>query len=79
VREIIRMLDEANAQGLQARGYWDFDVYWTLEQIIPAHAPDIIEDIRRRVQSGQDEVLPGPYGNDANHAATEEEFRMALA
>jgi hypothetical protein len=79
VREIIRMLDQANAQGLQARGYWDFDVYWTLEQIIPAHAPEIIEDIRRRVQSGQDEVLPGPYNNGANHAATEEEFRMALA
>jgi hypothetical protein len=79
VREIIKMLDQANAEGLQARGYWDFDVYWTLEQIIPTYAPDIIEDIRRRVQSGQDEVLPGPYNNGANHAATEEEFRTVLA
>ena len=79
VRAIIRMLDQANAAGLSARGYWDFDVYWTLEQIIPAHAPDIIANIRRRVQAGQDEVMPGPYNNGANHAATEEEFRTALA
>ena len=79
VREIIRMLDEANAQGLQARGYWDLDVYWTLEQIIPSYAPDIIEGIRRRLSAGLDEVLPGPYNNGANHAATEEEFRTAIA
>jgi hypothetical protein len=79
VRQIIKMLDEANARGLDARGYWDFDVYWTLEEIIPAHAPDIIEGIRQRVQAGLDEVLPGPYNNGANHAATEEEFRTAVA
>ncbi len=79
VREIITMLDQANAQGLDARGYWDADVYWTLQEIIPNHAPDIIEDIARRVQAGLDEVLPGPYNNGANHAATEEEFRTAVA
>jgi hypothetical protein len=79
VREIIKMLDQANAEGLDARGYWDVDVYWTLQEIIPIHAPDIIEDIGRRVEAGLDEVLPGPYNNGANHAATEEEFRTAVA
>ena len=79
VREIIKMLDQANAQGKSAKGYWDFDNYWTFQKIIPEYSPDIIAGIRRRVQSGQDEVLLGPYNNGANHAATEEEFRTAVA
>jgi hypothetical protein len=78
VREIIRMLDEANKQGLEARGYWDFTVHWTLEQIIPEYAPDIIEGIKRRVEADLDEVLPGPYNNGANSAATREEFLCAV-
>jgi len=79
VREILKMLNQANAEGLQAKGYWDFDNYWTFEKIIPEYAPDIITGIRGRVESGQDEVLPGPYNNGANHAATEDEFRTAVA
>jgi hypothetical protein len=78
VRAILRILDRAAGRDLQARGYWDFDVYWTLQQILPHHAPDIVEAIRRRVAAGQDEIVPGPYNNGANHAATEQEFRMAL-
>lgn len=79
VRSILKVLNDANIHGLQACGYWDFDVYWTLEKIIPIHAPDIISGIRERVQAGMDEVLPGPYNNGANHAATEEELRAAVA
>ncbi len=79
VRQILRLLAQAEEQGLQARGYWDLDVYWTLEQIIPHHAPDIIDGIRQRVQAGQDEIVLGPYNNGANHAATERELRAAVA
>ncbi len=79
VRGILRILEEAQAGGLDARGYWDFDVYWTLQQILPQHAPDIIDGIRRRVEVGLDEVVLGPYNNGANHAATERELRAAVA
>jgi hypothetical protein len=78
VREILKMLDRATRQGWPVRGYWDFDVYWNM-QIIPRHAPDIIDGIRRRVQEGPDEILPMPFNNGANHAATEDEFRAAVA
>lgn len=78
VRAILGLLDEANAAGQEARGYWDLDVYWNLEEIIPHHAPDIIEGIRRRVQGGQDEIVLGYYNNGANHAATERELRAAI-
>jgi hypothetical protein len=79
VRQILQLLAQAEAQGLQVRGYWDLDVYWTLEQIMPHHAPDIIDGIRQRVQASHDEIVLGPYNNGANHAATEREFRTAVA
>ncbi|MCJ7622192.1 MAG: hypothetical protein MUO76_01720, partial [Anaerolineaceae bacterium] len=78
-REILRMLNEANESGLQACGYWDSDVYWILEGIIPTHAADIIAGIRQRVMSGQDEIVLGSYNNGANHAATERELCTATA
>jgi hypothetical protein len=78
VRAILRILESAAQRGLQVRGYWDFDVYWTLQTILPQHAPDIIAGIRRRVETGVDEIVPGPYNNGANHAATEREMRTAI-
>jgi hypothetical protein len=78
VRSILDILNEANEQGLDARGYWDFDVYWTLEKIIPEFAPDLIDGIHARIQSGADEIVAGPYNNGANHAATPDELRVAL-
>jgi hypothetical protein len=78
VRRILGILEGAAVRGLQVRAYWDFDVCWTVQDILPRHAPDILEGIRRRVASGQDEIVLGPYNNGANHAATEREFRTAL-
>jgi hypothetical protein len=79
IREIIKTLDRANAAGLQARGYWDTEVYWTFQEILPKHSPDILKDIRRRVDAGLDEIVPGPFNNGANHAATTDEFRASVA
>jgi hypothetical protein len=78
VRSILDILNQANQEGLDARGYWDFDVYWTLEQIIPEFAPDLIDGIRARIETGADEIVAGPYNNGANHAATPDELRVAL-
>jgi hypothetical protein len=78
VRELLKMMNQANASGKKARAYWDADIYWTMENIIPQYAPDIITGIRSRADRGLDEVLPGPYNNGANHAATEDEFRTAV-
>jgi len=79
IREIIKTLDRANAAGLKARGYWDTEVYWTFQEILPRHSPDILDGIRRRVQAGQDEIVLGPFNNGANHAATADEFRASVA
>lgn len=79
VRGILAQLNDANAKGLDAKGYWDFDEYFTVEQILPKYAPDIIEGIRKRVASGLDEVLPGPYNNGITSAQTAEELYKTLA
>lgn len=78
VREILRILDDANRRGLDARGYWESDAQFTLESILPAHAPDIIDAIRRRVASGHDEFLVAPYNNGFFSAMTEDEVRATL-
>ncbi|MBW2373274.1 MAG: hypothetical protein JRF70_12150, partial [Deltaproteobacteria bacterium] len=78
VRALLRMLNEAEARGLEAQAYWDTDNHFTLEQILPEHAPDIIDGIRRRVASGSDEILLAPYNNGLFHAMTEDEMRAAV-
>jgi len=79
IREVLKILNRANETGLKARGYWDAEVYWTFQEILPKHSPDILEGIRRRVEAGLDEIVLGPFNNGANHAATTDEFRASLA
>ncbi|MBN1146022.1 MAG: fibronectin type III domain-containing protein [Anaerolineales bacterium] len=79
IREALKILNRANQMGLKARGYWDAEVYWTFQEILPKHSPDILEGIRRRVEAGLDEIILGPFNNGANHAATADEFRSSVA
>jgi hypothetical protein len=77
-RFILDELDRANREGLSARGYWDHDNLFTLETILPVHAPDIPERIRRRVQAGLDEVVLGAYANGLTGAMTPRELRATV-
>jgi hypothetical protein len=79
MREVLKILDHAKEAGLKARGYWDTEVYWTFQEILPKHSPDILEGMRRRVNAGLDEIVLGPFNNGANHAATADEFRASVA
>ena len=78
VREIIRMLDEANAKGQDARAYWEGESLFTFEDIIPKHAPDIIDGIRRRIDAGLDEFMPAPYSNTLFSATTPDEMAATV-
>ncbi len=79
VRGILKILKQAENRGLDARGYWDIDGYFTLERIIPENALDIIEGIRARVEAGLDETLPAPYNNGIISAHTPCEMYRAVA
>lgn len=78
IRGILDILERASGAGMQARAYWDSEVYWTFQKILPENCPDILERIRQRVSAGLDEIILGPFNNGANHAATPDEFRAAV-
>ena len=78
VRFLIDELDRAHSQGLDARVYWDHDNLFTLGSILPSHAPDILDDLRRRVDAGLDEVVLGAFSNGLTGAMTEKELSATL-
>ncbi len=78
IRRLIETLDELNGRGLPVRGTWDFENYFSLEQIMPAHCPDIIAGLKRRAQAGQDELQLMSYNNGLISAHTAREFEAAI-
>lgn len=78
IRSIIDTLDRCNAQGIPVRGTWDFENAYSLEQILPKYAPDIIEHVRERQQKHGDENILMGYNNGAMSAMTEDEFMASV-
>ncbi|MBQ1316019.1 MAG: hypothetical protein IIY46_00910, partial [Lachnospiraceae bacterium] len=68
-------LDDRNRRGIPVRGTWDFENAYSLEKILPAYAPDIIERVRER---GDENILMG-YNNGAMSAMTDDEFAASIA
>lgn len=79
IRRIVEVLDTWNARGVPVRGTWDIENYFSLERIMPAHCPDLIAAIRRRVAAGQDEVEAMSYNNGLIAAHTASEFDAAIS
>ena len=78
IRTILKVLDEANGRGVPVRGTWDLENYFSLEKIIPAHCPDILDGLQRRVREGRDEIQFMSYNNGLVSAHTAGEFERAL-
>ncbi|MBN1850672.1 MAG: hypothetical protein JW932_19030 [Deltaproteobacteria bacterium] len=78
IRHIIRTLDRYNADGIPVKGVWDFDNLFSLQEVLPRYAPDIIEDIRRRIHEHGDEVILMSYNNGLVSAMTEDELDDAV-
>ena len=75
IRSILDDLDRLNAEGIPVKGTWDVENYYSWEQFIPAHSPDILERIQKRCADRMDVAAPMSYNNGIVSAATEEEFR----
>jgi hypothetical protein len=78
IRHLIKTLDDLNARGIPVCGTWDFENYFSLEQIMPAHCPDIIVAMQRRARAGQDEIQLMSYNNGLISAHTAREFEAAI-
>ncbi len=78
IRHLIDTLDELNARGIPVRGTWDFENYFSLETIMPAHCPDLIAGLQRRARAGRDEMQLMSYNNGLVSAHTPREFEAAI-
>lgn len=74
IRGILADLDRLNAEGVPVRGTWDIENFYSLETLMPRHAPDLVEGIARRVREDRDEVEPMSWNNGILSACTREEF-----
>ena len=78
IRHIIDTLDRANERGLPVKGIWDLDNLFSLEEYLPRYAPDIIEDIRRRVETRGDEIILMSYNNALASALNQKELEVSV-
>jgi hypothetical protein len=78
IRHILQVLDDFNARGIPVCGTWDFENYFSLQEIMPAHCPDIIEAMQRRAREGRDEFQLMSYNNGLVSAHTAREFEAVI-
>lgn len=78
IRSIIATLDKWNQKNVPVKATWDFENAYSLEEILPKHAPDIIHDVRRRCMNHGDENILMGYNNGAMSAMTEDEFLASI-
>lgn len=78
IRKIIDVLNRCNEDKIPVKGTWDSENFFSLEQILPQYAPDIIEGMKERVKKYGDENIIMGYSNGALSAMNEEEFEASV-
>lgn len=78
IREILDVLTSLNEEGIPVKGTWDCENFFSLEKILPAYAPDIIEKMRKRVRLYGDEQIIMGYSNGALSAMNDDEFTASI-
>ena len=78
IRHIIEKLNELNEEGIPVKATWDSENFFSLEKILPKHAPDIIEGIRFRTEKYGDENIIMGYSNGALSAMNEDELTASI-
>ncbi len=78
IRKIIEVLNSYNRHGVMVKGTWDFENAYSLENILPRHAPDIIQNIKERVMNNEDEIILMSYNNGLISCMDEKEFTASI-
>ncbi len=78
IRKIADTLTALNEEGIPVKGTWDCENFFSLEKILPAYAPDIIEKMQERVKKYGDEQIIMGYSNGALSAMNEAEFEASI-
>lgn len=78
IRHILDTLTKLNEEGIPVKGTWDSENFFSLEQILPQYAPDIIEKMKDRVDRYGDEQIIMGYSNGALSAMNDDEFTESI-
>lgn len=78
IRHIIGEMDRFNRAGIPVSAVWDFDNLFSLQEILPIHAPDIIRAVQRRVMENRDDVILMSYNNGLVTAMDHTEFMASM-
>jgi hypothetical protein len=78
IRHILNTLAQFENKGIPVGAVWDFDNLFSLQEILPAHAPDIIRNVGRRVKEKKDDVILMSYNNGLASAMNHREFMASL-
>lgn len=78
IRGILDDLDRLAGDGIVVLCAWDFDNAFSLEQMLPRYAADILSRIQGRVAAGIDEIHLMSWNNGLLSAHTPEEFTCAI-
>lgn len=74
INKILDILNDFNEKGIDVKGTWDTENFFSLEKILPEYAPEIIEKMKERVIKYGDENIIMGYNNGALSAMNEDEF-----
>ena len=78
IRHIIAVMDRWNQRGVPVKAVWDFDNLFSLQEILPQYAPDILADIRRRIRADGDEAILMSFNNGLVSAMNAQELTDAM-
>lgn len=77
ISHIIQSLNVMNAKGIDCKGAWDIENYYSLEKIMPERCPELIEKLKDRKRQG-DEIEAMSYNNGLLTALNNEECEYVL-
>lgn len=78
IKNIVEVLNFYNDKGIEVKGTWDVENYYTLERIMPKYCPELLEDVKKRKQRG-DEIEAMSYNNGILTSLDTEEAKLVLS
>ncbi len=78
IRHILNVLKDRRQNGKPIPAVWNFDNLFSLGHALPRHAPEIVDEVRRRIREQGDEVILMSYNNGMLSAMRPNEFRDSM-
>ncbi len=78
IRKTLLQAEELEKLGFRVPLSWDFEHLFSLNDLIPKYAPDILEKIQERCRQGKDEIHFMSWNNGLVGAMTKVELELVM-